>query len=463
MVEMSRTLSSFQEQGTSTSAGDGAMNILVVDDETNIRKAMSLYLEAEGHKVVSVSNAADARSEAARRAFDLAFVDLNLGSDKGMDLIPQLLAQSPWMKVIVITGFASVDVAVQSMKTGASDLLSKPFSPVQIKQVAQRVAQVRLLERKIRVQRGSDIHQRAETDIEQTNSPAMQRALHLARQVAATDVTVLIRGESGTGKKTLARAIHHWSKRVGAPVNVIPCQAFNATSLTEELFGRVDGDELTPGRIAGSDGGTLILDEVGDTPMNVQSQLLRFVRDREYENVDGTSVRKADVRLITTTSRDLGSLAQARAFREDLLYRLNVIQIELPALRERPEDVMPMAEEFLAFFAKQGRGKPLGFSNAAAEALRRYAWPGNIHELRNVVERCAILGTGDILDVEHLPPGIVSHGPAPVEPGAMISLEKIEELHIRRILAATKSLEEAAGILGIDTATLWRRRKKYGI
>ena len=440
-----------------------SLKILVVDDEVNIRKTLALCLEAEGHQVVGVSNPADAKAEAGRRAFDMAFVDLRLGAERGMDLIPQLLSQSPWMKIVVITAYASIDTAVQSMRSGSTDYLPKPFTPAQVRHVAQRIAQTRALEQKIEALQSSAGRIGPEVDVTLTSSPAMQRALHLARQVAVTDATVLIRGESGTGKTSLGRAIHAWSARSTKPLTLVPCPAYSGESMELELFGAAEGDHETAGRIALCEGGTLLLDEIGELPMGIQPKLIRFLQDREYEPVGRKGARRADVRVITTTNASLDELVRTGRFREDLLYRLNVIQIEMPPLRERADDILPLAIRFLSFFQRPRSREPLHFSSAAAELLRQHAWPGNIHELRNVVERSAILTAGSVIGPEHFPAAMAERPPEPPGPGDFITLDSLEEAHIRRVLTGTKSLEEAANVLGIDAATLWRRRKKYKI
>ncbi len=443
------------------------LNILVVDDEINIRKTLSFCLESEGHKVVGVSNPADAKAEAARRSFDLAFVDLRLGAERGMDLIPDLLAMCPWIKIVVITAYASIDTAVQSMKSGSADYLPKPFTPAQVKYITQRIAEVRRLEQNVAALQETVGRTNLEVDLTSTHSPEMQRAIHLAQQVASTDATVLVRGESGTGKGVLVRAIHGWSARAQKPFGTVSCPSLSAELLESELFGHVKGAFTTairdnPGRIATCEGGTLFLDEIGDLPIAIQPKLLRFLQDREYERVGEQLTRRADIRVITATNVDLDRAVREGRFREDLLYRLNVIQIEIPPLRRRGDDIVPMAERMLAFFTRAHTRKVLGFTPEALAVLRSHAWPGNVRELRNVIERCAILATTEWIGPELLPGSVAAPSPDP-GPGAMISLEKLEELHIRRVLAATKSLDEAAEVLGIDAATLWRRRKKYGV
>ncbi len=439
------------------------LHVLVVDDEPNIRKMLAVSLSTDGHRVTTVSNGPEALVQCARQPFDLAFVDLRLGTEQGLELIPRLLAESAWMRVVVITAFATIETAVEAMQRGASDYLPKPFTPAQVRLVVERVSRVRALEQRVARLEGS-VGDAADVDLKSDN-PAMRRAIELARQVAATDATILIRGESGTGKGVLAKAIHGWSERATGPFSTVSCPALSPQLLESELFGHVKGAFTgavrdNPGRIAMSQGGTLFLDEIGDLPLNLQPKLLRFVQDRQYERVGDTVTRQADVRVISATNVNLEDAVRAGRFREDLLYRINVIQIDLPPLRERPEDLEPLAQAMLTFFSRR---RPLaGFTEPAMAALRGYAWPGNVRELRNVIERAAILTRGDRVGVEHLPAAVSSHGGEP-KLGDPVPFDAIEAVHIRRLMASSKSVEEAADALGVDTATLWRKRKKYGI
>ncbi|MCK9377206.1 MAG: sigma-54 dependent transcriptional regulator [Syntrophobacterales bacterium] len=442
------------------------LTVLIVDDEPNIRKTLSMALEAEGQRVVAVSNGKDALAEASRRFFDLALVDLRLGTASGLELIPALRTTCPWLKVVVITAYASIDTAVEAMRRGAFDYLPKPFSVEQLLLLIDKVREVRTLEERVAALQEALNEAAPEADLT-SRSPAMQRILALARRVADSDTTLLIRGESGTGKTILARAIHSWGRRAARNFGVVSCPSLSAELLESELFGHVKGaftgalrDHL--GRIAACEGGTLFLDEIGDLPLPLQAKLLRVLQEKEYERVGEVETRKADVRIITATSVDLAAAVKAGRFREDLFYRLNVVDIVVPPLRERQEDILPLAERLLAWFARQNHRRVLGFTEPARAALRHYSWPGNVRELRNVIERAVLLCTAETIGVECMPMHLT---PAPPEPkvGDLVPLSTIEEMHIRQVLATTRSLDEAARVLGMDPVTLWRRRKKYGV
>jgi NtrC-family two-component system response regulator AlgB len=448
------------------SAANPSHHILVVDDEINIRKILSVCLETEGHKVSAVSNFQDALAEASRKSFELAFIDLRLGTDDGLELIPALLATTPWLKIIVITAYASIDTAVEAMRRGATDYIPKPFTPAQINLAVRKVFEMRTLEQKVATLQEDLGRQHPEFDFSST-SPLMQKAVNLARQTAASEATILLRGESGTGKTVLARAIHSWSSRAAKPFSLVSCPSFSPELLESELFGHVKGAFTGairdhPGRIAASEGGTLLLDEISDLPLPLQPKLLRFVQEKEYERVGDSLTKKADVRLIAATNANLEDAVKEGRFREDLFYRLNVIQIEIPPLRERPDDVIALAERLLDFHGRNNHRSFLGFTEEAIQALAGNRWPGNVRELSNAVERAAILCRNDRIGLECLPANLLPRD-LTLKIGDPVTIEKIEEQHIRRVLANAKSLQEAAAILGIDQATLWRRRKKYGI
>jgi len=444
----------------------GPLNILVIDDEPNIRKTLGVCLESYGHRVTAVGNVTDAQNEAALQAFDLAFVDLRLGTESGMDLISALRAACPWLKIVVITAYASIDTAVEAIRRGATDYIPKPFKPDQVALVTERIATLQAMEQRIsRLQ--EDLERVHPEILFKSHHAGMQRAIELARQVAPSEAVLMLRGPSGTGKSVLARAIHAWSQRASKPLGIISCPTLSAELLESELFGHVKGAFTgalrdNPGRVAACEGGTLFLDEIGELPHTIQPKLLRFIQDREYEQVGGQRTRRADVRILAATNADLEQAVKAGRFREDLYYRLNVIQIEIPPLRDRPDDTELLATAMLGFFGAQNHKVFRGFSEDALRALRTYPWPGNIRELRNVIERAAILCPGDVIGVENLPESVSPHHP-PIQVGDRVPLAAVEENHIRRVLAATKSLQEAADVLGIDQATLWRKRKQFGI
>jgi NtrC-family two-component system response regulator AlgB len=439
----------------------GRLRILIIDDEANIRLQLALCLEAENHHVVSHGNIHDAMADASWQVFDLIFLDLRLGLDNGLDFIARLLAESPWAKLIVITAYASVDTAVEAMKRGAADYLAKPFTPAQVRLVTQKVSERRRLERKVEAMQAALGGIDPEADLP-TASPAMARTLELARQVASSNATVLIRGELGTGKGRLARAIHAWSNRSAMPLGSVLCQAPSADFLDADLFGmsaREPREACVRGWVPFCDGGTLLLDEVGELPLSLQPKLLRLLRDREYERHDDFKVLPADVRVLATTSSDLQGAVNRGRLRADLLLALEVVRIDVPPLRQRPEDVRLLASRYLAWFGRENHRPIQGFSEAALELLDKHGWPGNVRELRNVIERAVLLCKADLIGVEHLPLNL-STTPTPFAIGDMVSLEAIENLHIRRVVASTKSIATAASILGIHSGTILRRLRR---
>jgi NtrC-family two-component system response regulator AlgB len=440
-------------------------SILVIDDEKNIRVTLSTCLESMGCLVTAVA-APDAALAALRhRAFDVVFLDLRLGEVNSLDLIPQLLAESPDLAVVVITAYATVDTAVEAIKRGAKEYLPKPFTPAHIRHIVERLAEQRQLTNRIR-----DLEARLqaavpEVDIE-TASPKMRTVLDIAARVAPTAAPVLLRGESGTGKGVIAHLLHTQSERVIKPFVMVNCPTLSEELLASELFGHVRGAFTgavrdQSGRVEMADGGTLFLDEIGEIAPGLQAKLLRFLQDKQFERLGENKTRHADVRVIAATNRDLEADVKTGRFREDLLYRLNVIEMTLPPLRERPEDILRLARWFLAFFARSVRRSLPELSPAAEQALVTYAWPGNVRELRNTIERAVILWPAQVIEPPAFPERIASHVDLEPQVGGDYTLEAIEHAHLLRVLARTGTLEEAAQVLGIDASTLWRKRKKY--
>ncbi|MDG9852253.1 sigma-54-dependent Fis family transcriptional regulator [Pseudomonas nitroreducens] len=438
--------------------------ILLVDDESAILRSFRYCLEDEGYSVATASSAQQAENLLQRQVFDLCFLDLRLGDDNGLDVLAQMRVQAPWMRVVIVTAHSAVDTAVDAMQAGAADYLVKPCSPDQLRLAAAKQLEVRQLTARIEALEGE---MRIQGDVLESHSPAMAAVLETARQVAATDANILILGESGSGKGELARAIHNWSKRAKKSCVTINCPSLTAELMESELFGHSRGaftgaTENTLGRISQADGGTLFLDEIGDFPLTLQPKLLRFIQDKEYERVGDPVTRNADVRILAATNRDLAGMVAQGAFREDLLYRLNVIVLNLPPLRERAEDIIGLAERFLARFVKDYGRPARGFTDEARALLRRYAWPGNVRELRNVIERASIICNLDLIGVEQLAIGEQTSNSAP-RIGEAMSLEELEKAHIAAVMASSATLDQAAKTLGIDASTLYRKRKQYSL
>ncbi len=441
------------------------LRALIIDDEKNIRTTLQMCLEHIGCKVAAVGSGEHALAALAQEPFEIAFLDLRLREASGLDLLPKLLAESPNLGVVVLTAYATFETAVEAIRRGAMDYLSKPFTPEQIRHLVGKFNESRSARWRLQ-ELDQELRQSVpEIDLE-TRSPKMRMALETIERAAASEATVLIRGENGTGKGVLARTLHVRSKRKGRPFMVVNCPTLSEELLSKELFGHAKGafpgalvDQ--PGRVEAAEGGTLLLDEVGEISLNLQSKLLRFLQDRQFERAGETRTRQTDVRVVATTSRDLESDVRTDRFRQDLLYRLNVVEVVVPPLRDRGEDLLALAGRFLAFFARSiGRPTPQ-LSPAAESTLTKYTWPGNVRELRNTMERAVILWPSQVIEPEALPERMVSQVAAIPRVGGDFSLEEIERRHILSVLARTDSMEDAARILGIDSSTLWRKRKKY--
>ncbi len=442
-----------------------ALAVLVVDDEKNIRTTLTVCLEGMGFTVTAVGTSAAALAALERGHYDAAFLDLRLGEESGLDVLPQLLAARAGLSVVVITAYATFDTAVEAIRRGAIDYLPKPFTPAQIRHVMQQIAARRAVERRVADLEELIAEEIPEGDLE-TASPNMRAVLDMLARAAPSEAPILLRGESGTGKGVLARAVHAQSRRKGGPFVTVNCPTLSDELLASELFGHAKGaftgavrDQA--GRVEAAEGGTLFLDEIGEISTGLQAKLLRFLQDRQFERVGENRTRRADVRLLAATNRDLAKDVAEGRFREDLLFRLNVIEVLVPPLRERADDILRLAGRFLEFFARSaGRGTP-ELSAEAQAAVIAYRWPGNVRELRNAMERAVILWPNQLLGVEALPDAIAAHATHVPRLGGDHTLEDIEREHILRVLARAPTQEEAARVLGIDASTLWRKRKKY--
>jgi NtrC-family two-component system response regulator AlgB len=439
--------------------------VLVVDDEKNIRQTLRLCLESMDAEVTEAGTAPAALEAIGRTVFDLVFLDLRIGAQSGLELIPQLLAENPNVAIIMVTAYATVETAVEAIRRGAWDYLPKPFTPGQIRHVLEKV----LVQRSLSV-RVTDLQDRLQAEAPETDldssAPVMRSVLEVVSRAAKADVSVLFRGQSGTGKGVLARAMHLESQRRDRPFVTINCPTLTEELLASELFGHAKGAFTgairdQPGRVEVAEGGTLFLDEIGDLPASLQAKLLRFLQEKRFERVGEARTRKADVRVVAATNRDLEIDVQSGRFREDLLFRLNVIEVRVPSLRERPEDIVPMARRFLSFFAKSLGRAVATLSPAAEKVLTNYDWPGNVRELRNAIERAMILWPSTVVEPQAFPERIAGTKERGPHVGGKFTLDELERAHISAIVSQSKTMDEAAAVLGIDDSTLWRKRKKY--
>jgi two-component system, NtrC family, response regulator AlgB len=443
------------------------MRVLIVDDEPSIRKTTRIAVESSGHVAVEASNGARAVKAAEDEGFDAVFLDLKLGAEDGLVVLDRMMKVRPAPAVILFTAFANIATAVEAMKRGAFDFIPKPFTPDQIRGVLGKVSKAKSLERRISALENDLVSGAPPVDLD-SDEPAMTKALLMAFRAAETEANILILGQSGTGKSVLAREIHKRSARRESAFVTVNCPSLSRELLESELFGHSKGSFTgaiadTAGKIAAADGGTLFLDEIGEMPLEIQPKLLRLLQEREYERVGEARPRTANVRVIAATNRDLGAEVKSGRFREDLFYRLNVIAMSLPGLRDRPADLSRLADGARRYFLASAGRKDLEFSKQVMDAFATYPWPGNLRELRNVIERAVILAPGEKIELSDLPEEFSGVRTAACEVGARVTIDDLEAEHIRRILSSTRSLDEAARTLGIDPATLYRKRSKLGL
>ena len=445
------------------------MRVLVIDDETNIRKTTMVALESMGHETAEAADGAEALKHLETAHFDVAFLDLRLGAENGLELLPKLLKVNPNLDVVVFTAHASIENAVEAMRAGAVDYIPKPFTPEQIRQVLGKIVRLRKLEGRL-----ADLEFRLSADSPTTDlttvEPSVQKVFDVALKAAGTPATIMLTGESGTGKTVLARAIHENSPQKDNAFVTVSCPSLSRELLESELFGHVKGAfsgavAETWGKISLADGGTLFLDEIGDLPLEIQPRLLRLLQEKEYERVGEAKPRQADVRVIAATNRNLEDAVKQGRFREDLYYRLNVISLRLPSLRERPGGTAPHRTRLSALLFRQCGKKIEGFSMAAEQAILSYAWPGNLRELRNVVERAVILSGHSRLEPDDLPENLSQKRPRTPPTPRLDRGFRLRSWRINicggfwRRPPAWKRRPD----FGIDPATLYRKRKKLGL
>jgi DNA-binding NtrC family response regulator len=443
-------------------------SILVVDDEEIVRDSLASWLEEDGYDVDTAPNGPTALTKVAQHAYAVLLVDLKMPGMDGLEVLAQARSLQPDVPVIIMTAYAAVDTAVQAMKQGAYDYLVKPFEPEELSLMVGKLTNAQALRRENVLLRKALKRQFEFKDLV-SKSPKMEAVFDLARTAAKSNSTVLILGESGTGKELLARAIHAGSPRQDGPFVGVSCAALTESLLESELFGHEKGAftgaaASARGKFEIAAGGSLFLDEIGDISPKLQLDLLRVLDAREFRRVGGSQVIKTDVRILAATNRDLKKLVESGAFREDLYYRLNVIPVTLPPLRERKEDIPLLVEHFLAQFRTEMR-KPLeGVSAEVLEMLMAHDWPGNVRELRNVLERGAVMARGPIitpLELELTPPGLLT-GAMPIE--GSDSLRDVERKHILATLKQHNwNITRSAKALGIDRVTLYNKIKRYQI
>lgn len=445
------------------------LRILIVDDEQIIRDGFSRVLLKEGYLVETVSSGRLALEKIAEEPFDLVLLDLKMPGLDGMETLREIKAKDPDIICIMITGYPTIESAVKAVKSGAYDYLTKPCSPDEL-----RVVVVRAAERRRFFFENEQLRRRLEASLLSEplvgESKAMQRVIEIIHKVAPTESTVLITGESGTGKELVAQAIHQLSARRDKEFVPVDCNALVDTLLESELFGHVKGSftgavRNKHGLLELANGGTFFFDEVGNLSLNTQAKLLRVIQEREYKPVGGTQRIKVDVRIIAATNQNLREAIAQKTFREDLFYRLSVVPIQIPPLRDRKEDIPLLIAYFIKRFNRQRKKAVTGITPAALEMLMKHNWPGNVRELENAIERAMILEEGKEISPQSLM-GFFSmpfadRPPLPPPP-RLISLQDVEKEHIAFVLKETRGHKsEAARILGIDRKTLYQKVQKY--
>ncbi len=440
-------------------------SILVVEDDAVARELLVEVLRRDGHTVRFAEDGEAALAAAAAEPPDVLVTDVRLDGMTGIELMQTLRERDPAMQAIVVTAFGSLETAVEAIHGGAFDYMSKPFSMDEVRRMVQRALQAR---------QDAGGPALAPGEARRTivgRSEAMTRVFTSIARVANQTVSILIQGETGTGKELVARAVHDAGGRASGPYVAVNCPSLPEGLLESELFGHMRGSFTgatgdRTGLFEAAEGGTLLLDEIGDMPLGVQSKLLRVLESNEVRRVGSTVARRVDVRVLAATNCDLVRAVARGTFREDLLYRLNAVTIAVPALRERPEDIPLLVTHFLEKLAADGVRVPSKISDTALRALHTYPWPGNVRELAHVIERAVALARGPHIEAEDLP-SVVRHGGERRGDGAVGTLRSLEDVERAHILSVLKSVGgargRAASILGVDRKTLYRKLRRYGL
>jgi two-component system, NtrC family, response regulator AtoC len=455
------------------------LRVRIADDEELIRKSLVKLLRAEGYDVDAVGSAAEVLESVRRDPPQVLILDLRLPDGSGLDLLPRLKSLAPELNVVVITAFGDLRTAVEAMRQGATDFLKKPYEMHEIVLAIERVKAGIVRETQLDAFRRSELETFLKTTIVGT-APVMRRIWDIVAKVALSEATtVLIEGESGTGKELVARAIHFQSGRRDAPFLALNCSSFQEALLENELFGHergafTDAREPKRGLVELADQGTLFLDEVGDLPPATQAKMLRFLEDRTFKRVGGAADLSVDLRVVAATNRNMDSVVREGRFRHDLYYRLKVVGIDLPPLRDRGEDVLLLAGHFLTFYAEKFQKRFHGLAPEVEGAFRTYRWPGNVRELRNLIERIVLLEDDEFLREDHLPEAMVAQvGAVPRvlreamaargegDAGQLPTLSEVEQDHILKVLEFTEgNRSQAARVLGISRQSLIERLKR---
>ncbi len=447
--------------------------VLLVDDDVSLSETLEIGLRKRGYEVMTRASAADAESLVLSEDFDVVVTDLNMRHVNGIELCERIVANRADVPVIVLTAFGSLDTAVSAIRAGAYDFISKPVELEALAIAVDRAARHRQLGAEVKRLR-REIDGAPHFEELTGESPPMRSVFELIDRVAASDVTVLVTGESGTGKEVVARALHRRGRRKNGPFVAINCAAMPEALLESELFGHARGaftDAKTSqqGLFAQANHGTILLDEIGDMPLGLQPKLLRVLQERKVRPVGGNAEVAVDVRVIAATHRDLESAIEEGRFREDLFYRINVVNIRMPSLRARGGDILPLAQRFVTEFARRSHKEVTGIAPATAERLLTYVWPGNVRELQNCMERAVALARFEQIAVDDLPEKIRDYRRSHVivasdDPSELVPMEEVERRYVTRVMEAVGNNKTAAArILGIDRKRLYRWIERLGI